>query len=413
MKITIGQINKKSFIRFVLFIFLVGNFCLTLTPFIFPQSKSKENDRKKSFGKSLKNYGKKNKNSKNKPQTVGEAAEEEIRVEINLVANDILVINQKGNAVLGLKKEDFIVTEDGVRQEIDFFSFGNNQTTPRSIVLILDYSGNLPHYISNSIDAAKLLVEKLSPQDKMAIVTDGVKLVSDFTNDKSLLLSVLNGLKKKRFLSSDGGRGESYSALLAVLNEMFDEKTLRPIVIFQTSGGELFLLKPIEPIIGKYYKERDFSFNDIESAVEKSRAIVYSIIPGIQVIGVSAEEQERRIKEMLKITAKNVWNGKKYNENYIANYLEWQKKEIPATQAAAYKIAQLTGGYTEFLARPEDAETVYSSIFQVIENRYVIGYYPKNEARDGKRRNVKIEVKGRPEYIVMGRKSYFAPLENK
>jgi hypothetical protein len=47
----------------------------------------------------------------------------------------------------------------------------------------------------------------------------------------------------------------------------------------------------------------------------------------------------------------------------------------------------------------------------VIENRYVVGYYPKNEARDGTRRSVKIEVKGHPEYVVLGRKTYFAPEE--
>jgi hypothetical protein len=40
----------------------------------------------------------------------------------------------------------------------------------------------------------------------------------------------------------------------------------------------------------------------------------------------------------------------------------------------------------------------------------VIGYYPTNKARDGKRRTVTIEVRDHPEYIVWGRKAYFAPL---
>lgn len=76
-------------------------------------------------------------------------------------------------------------------------------------------------------------------------------------------------------------------------------------------------------------------------------------------------------------------------------------------QLALFEIAKLSGGYADFLERPEDAETVYSNIFTVINNRYVIGYYPTNQKRDGKRREVKIEVRGRPEYIVTGRKAYF------
>jgi hypothetical protein len=48
-----------------------------------------------------------------------------------------------------------------------------------------------------------------------------------------------------------------------------------------------------------------------------------------------------------------------------------------------------------------------------MNQRYLIGYYPTNLEQDGKRRDVKIEVKGHPDYIVVGRKSYFAPGDEK
>ena len=41
--------------------------------------------------------------------------------------------------------------------------------------------------------------------------------------------------------------------------------------------------------------------------------------------------------------------------------------------------------------------------------RYVVGFYPANKERDGKRRRVQVEVRGHPEYTVWGRKSYYAP----
>ena len=70
------------------------------------------------------------------------------------------------------------------------------------------------------------------------------------------------------------------------------------------------------------------------------------------------------------------------------------------------KIAELSGGDTCFIEKPQDAENVYANIFTNIKNRYVIGYYPTNQEQGGKRRYVKVEVRDHPEYIVTGRKTY-------
>ena len=72
-----------------------------------------------------------------------------------------------------------------------------------------------------------------------------------------------------------------------------------------------------------------------------------------------------------------------------------------------FKVAELSGGNAGFIEKPEDAENIYSDIFTVIKNRYVIGYYPTNQSRDGKPRNVKIEVRSHPEYAITGRQAYF------
>jgi hypothetical protein len=174
-------------------------------------------------------------------------------------------------------------------------------------------------------------------------------------------------------------------------------------------GGELFLLKPIVEEFRKYYRERDFSFNDVRTAVEKSRTTIYTIIPQVSLVGLSEEEKETNIKKMLQITSETVWAGKKRDEKLIKEVVKWHKREMTANQTALIEISRISGGYADFLEKAEDAETIYSSIFTVINNRYVIGYYPTNQEPDGKRRNVKIEVRGHPEYIVVGRKTYFIP----
>lgn len=418
MKVIIGQISATNddFIKLVSLVFLIGNFFFASIDAVFPQPPSKENDRTTSFGNSLKKYEKKNDSSKNKAPSKVEIKEEIIRVETNLVVNDILVVNQNGNVILGLKKDDFIVTEDDAAQEIGVFVFGRNTKIPRSIVLIVE-NGGVPSFIEQSIEAAKKFVDKLEPQDKMAIASDNLKLLCDFTNDKISLKSTLESLKKR-----PGASRREFSTLLAVLNEMFDADNIRPIVILQASGDESVFLKPIWESHKKYclkgvtdFCEKNFSFNDVKEIVEKSRATIYGVIPKPRVIGLTKEVQLAKTRILLTGIRKEIHNQKE--EKNIANFIkEWEEftlKESVACQTSVFEIANLSGGYTDFLEKPEDAETVYSTIFQTIENRYVIGYYPKNETRDGKRRNVKIEVKNHPEYIIVGRKSYFAPIENK
>jgi VWFA-related protein len=412
MKVTIAQIK-------LVFLLLIG---FALSSSTFAQPTLKETNRIKDFGQSLKKYEKKDEKETKKNDSKDEDV---IRVETNLVVSDVLVVNQKGNLIAGLNKEDFIVTENNEPQEIGLFSFGEDAKIPRSIVLILDYSTSLLPYIKNSIEAAKLLVDKLGANDRMAIVTDDVELLVDFTKDKDLLKQTLEILKKKCLSFKQGGKSRQFSALLAVLNEIINEEDIRPIIILQSDGDEFTFLKPI-----KYYSEeqkkknpelcnrfpmfceRSFGFSDVTQTIEKSRATIYSIIPGYKLLGVSENKQmEIAEKEML-----NMPSNKPLDEikrNTIKKILPSFRAELLADQTAVFEVAKLSGGYTDYIENPEDATTVYNTIFQTIENRYVIGYYPKNEIKDGKRRYVKVEVKGHPEYTVTGRKYYIAPLEEK
>jgi hypothetical protein len=78
-------------------------------------------------------------------------------------------------------------------------------------------------------------------------------------------------------------------------------------------------------------------------------------------------------------------------------------------QTALASVAKLSGGWPEFLEKPEQASAIYSRILSDINRRYIIGYYPTNIVRDGKLRKAHFEVRNHPEYVVWGRKSYYAP----
>jgi hypothetical protein len=149
---------------------------------------------------------------------------------------------------------------------------------------------------------------------------------------------------------------------------------------------------------------------DVYALIGKSRATIYSVIPAFRFIGLSQEEQLARAQSIIdeKLNSYDEKLGVSHRRSKIPrDLLIRQAKWVVRMQQPLFEIAKLSGGHTDFLERPGDAENVYANIFTVIKNRYAVGYYPTNKERDGKRRSVKIEVRNHPEYIITGRKAYF------
>ncbi len=436
--------------------------CLACSgPPSFAQSPAREKPTLKDFGSSLKRLkwdptkkaAVETKSNEDKANNSNQ--EDVVRVETSLVVSDVLVLDGHGRSVQGLKRDDFLVIEDAKPQTVGMFSLGDDATVPRSIVLIIDYSSSQFPFINTSIAAAKMLVDKIAPIDRMAIVTDDVELLQDFTNDKKNLKDKLESLRK-RSSSWDApnssprqhfGRSAQYSALLATLREMFDEEDQRPIIVFQTDGDEAALLrnpitvrqvppnlpedlrKEAERALSNWQKDqrnkpREFSLNDVYRAVETSRAIIYTVIPGFQLLGLSLEEQIAKMKAEQERTLQS-WNArlpdhfrtdvlKREQDRWARTPPEARRYEVGEeikVQASLAVVATISGGWTAFLEEPSQADEIYSRIFSDINRRYIVGYYPTNKEHNGKRRKISIEVRGHPEYLVMGRKSYYAPAE--
>jgi VWFA-related protein len=377
-----------------------------------------------------------------------------IRIVTSLVSSDLLVLDKQGNSVSGLTADDFIIAEDGVSQTVGHFFNGDNVAVPRTIVLIIDYSGSQLGYLYNSIQAAKVLIDKLGPRDLMAIATDDVDLLVDFTSDKKQLKekldTILDRVKDKQFVLHDDstgfprlGRSRQYSALMATLNEMFNVEDVRRIVIFQTDGDEAYFLR--NPPVGipgprlhgealakaqrrlPFYMidsvELEFSLNDLYRAVERERVTVYSVIPGVKLWGLSYEEQLKKIS-VDKAVGTPGWMGhlsprlradvlervrRQKNKTVDEDQQKFNIETVAKMQAVSASIATVSGGWADFLEVPAQADAIYSRIFSDINQRYIVGYYPTNKERDGKRRKIEFKVKGHPEYQVYGRLSYFAP----
>src|SRR2546423_1476703 len=173
---------------------------------------------------------------KPKENTDADAA---INLKTLLVTFDVLVTDAShAHVIEGLGKDDFVVSEDDQPQFVATFARGDDTIVPRSIILLLDWSGSQKPFIETSIAAAKVLINQLNPDDEMAIVTDDIDLVCDYTRDKAKLMAALEKIDKRAHDPSLHSRSWQFSALYAALRELISEVQRRPIIIFQTDGDQ-------------------------------------------------------------------------------------------------------------------------------------------------------------------------------
>jgi VWFA-related protein len=414
----------------------------------------------KDFGSSLKKLkwdAQKNQAvNSGQPDSNGTSDDDVVRIETSLVVSDVLVTDRQGRPQRDLKPTDFVITEDGVPQQVGHFALADNVNVARSIVLIIDYSRSQFPYIADSIEAAKILVDKLRPNDQMAIVTDDIELLAGFTSDKRDLKRALDSLIEKN-RGSKGllgvgrkqpqfGRSSQFSALMATLNEAFDEEDQSPVIVFQTDGDELEYLRNSaivyqvpaglstelraevqEEIEYKKKLQRanvtEFSLDDLYRSVERSRATIYTIVPRTRLLGLTEDEQIRRLiaEDERSVATWSAATSSEKLQNIFQARQEQRRKKLTKeiwqarldhelkVQQALVQAAELSGGWAEFLETRSQAAEIYNRIVQDLNQRYIIGYYPTNKDRDGKRRRISITVKGHPDYVITGRTSYYAP----
>lgn len=137
------------------------------------------------------------------------------RIDVNVVLLDAIVTDAKGNQILGLTKDDFVVKENGVEQTIDSVDYFTNrkllnareENAPfqveqvreeRYFIFFFDKPGD-PMFLRDQLNQAKNAVRKfvkneLKEGDRIAIAGHDVRLkvYSDFTNDPKQLERALN-----------------------------------------------------------------------------------------------------------------------------------------------------------------------------------------------------------------------------
>src|SRR5256885_7982467 len=132
-----------------------------------------------------------------RPTPTPESDREVVKVDVDLVKVDALVL-QKNTAriVGGLKKEDFQIYEDGTKQEITHFS---QDELPLSVLLVIDRGGCLNPYGDEVHRAAREAIDRLKPVDEIAVMgyASFTVLLQPFTRNRIMIENTLNNIPQQ------------------------------------------------------------------------------------------------------------------------------------------------------------------------------------------------------------------------
>lgn len=341
----------------------------------------------------------------------GTEEDEVLKIETQVVDVPIIVTDKTGKPLLNLKKSNFIIYEDGKRQEVLDFA---TTAAPFEVALLLDTSGSTRSDLALIQRAAAGFISSLRAGDKVSIIAfkseKGEKqtfavseVLSSLTDDRNQLKSALERVK-----TSNGT--PYYDSLMQVVEKVFsgkpkDEFRGRRALVALTDGVDSTSAASFDEVKEEFEKAgvtsyfiqvntRDFFeqnlLGDCETAIRFSQAQI--------------RRYYRQFKNAKMEKASNFCDLGEFERLAISKSLY----ELANTEMQ--NLAKTSGGKVFPIADLGDARNAFKSVADEIGTKYSLGYYSSNEKRDGSYRKIKIELKGAPAGTqIRAREGYTAP----
>ncbi len=286
-----------------------------------------------------------------------------IKAEVTLVNLFATVRDKNKRIVTDLKEDDFKVSEDNHEEKIAFFS--KEMNLPITLGLLLDTSGSEQYMLGSIQDSgARFLNRVLRKGDEAMIMSfdTDVDLLADFTDDRGILNRAIN---KARINTPGGGYiagnpgpvgGQNmvgtalYDAIYLACGEKLNGEAGRKAIVIVTDA------------------EDEGSRVKLEDAIE-------------------AAQRTDTVIHILLVADRHFGGG---------------RPDI------GHKLADETGGRMIVVNSEKKLEEAFDQISEELRSQYTLGYYPTNNAKDGKFRKIHIDVSNH-EYKVLARKGYYAP----
>lgn len=274
-----------------------------------------------------------------------------IRVSVDMVVLHASVRNHKGTPVSGLAEGDFQVYEDGVLQQIKYFS---HEDIPVTVGLVVDNSGSMLPKRPEVIAAAVAFARSSNPQDQMFVinfnehVSFGLPVKMAFTDQSAQLQAALSSI-------TANGETALYDAVAAALEHLGKGNRDKKVLIVISDGAD---------------NASRHNLAQTLAMAGQSEAIIYTL-------GLFDPDDPDR------------------NPHVLA------------------QLAKATGGEAFLPETVKEVTPICERIARDIRNQYTIAYVPTNRQQDGTRRaiHVKGQAPGIGRLVVRTRTGYTAPLK--
>jgi Ca-activated chloride channel homolog len=274
------------------------------------------------------------------------------RTGIDVVSLNVTV-SEAQHFVTDLEQADFNVYEDGVQQNITFFSKTN---LPIALAVLLDTSASMDTKLPTAQEAAVGFARRLRKQDLAEVIDfdNRVSVLQPFTNSAQELEQAI-----KR--TSAGGSTSLYNAVYIALKDLKKavaknaDEIRRQAIIVLSDGEDTSSLLPFEEVL---------------DLAKRSETAIYTI-------------------------------GLRDNES-------GGSKLFKEAEFVLKQFSQETGGRAFFPNQVSDLSNVYGQIADELSSQYTVGYSSKNPKRDGAWRRVVVRV-NRPNTTTRTKLGYFGP----
>ena len=283
-------------------------------------------------------------------------AQTRFRTGVDLVTLSVVATDGRDQFVGGLSETDFAVLEDGVPQEISFFSAS---ALPIDLALVLDTSSSMSDKMSMVHEAAGGFVSRARTGDRVTIVTvkDLVKVVHPLDEDIPAALAAI------RATSARGGTA-LYNGLYMTLREMVklrrDDGDVRRQALIVLSDGD-----DTASLVG---------FDDVMDVAKQSGIAIYTITLRT---------------ELQRLVTRN------------------QTTSAVSGEFAMRAFAQESGARAFFPESAAQLGKIYGLIENELASQYALAYASTNTRRDGGFRRVTVKV-NRPGIRARTRTGYTA-----
>ena len=348
------------------------------------------------------------------PSVGEEVGEDEIvRVDTQLIPVPVVVRDRAGRPVMNLRAENFSIYEDDRPQRVATFATAD---APFEVALLLDTSGSTRAEVALIRRAANAFIEALRPGDRVAVLSfntavEGeqklatVEVQSFLTDDREALRGAIENV------STSNGT-PYYDALARVAKDIFRnppkaELRGRRALVALTDGVD--------------------STSDSDFTTARAQLLQAGVLAYFVQVNTEDYVEDRLLRDcqddgrlgLSKVQLeryRRIYNPRAEHADY-ANFCQmgsFERMEISRSlyQLARQEMSQLardTGGKTFDAVDLRAARAAFDQVAAEIGKQYSLGYYSTNKTRDGRFRQIRVEVRGVQGAQVNAREGYQAP----